>query len=70
MAKKIKIRPLDDRVVVEPIRAEEDDGGRDCAAGHGQGKAAAWHGGWRWVPASCWTMARVANSVGRGVAMK
>ena len=39
---KLNLRPLDDRVVVQPKRSRRNDGWRHRAARFGQGKAAAW----------------------------
>ena len=60
--KNAKLRPLDDRVVVEPMRGRGEDRRRHRAAGHRQGKAAARQGRLRSAPASCSIAASAASS--------
>ena len=62
MTKDINLRPLDDRVVVEPMEAEEMTAGGIVLARHGQGKAAARHRAGGRARASCWTTASAASS--------
>ena len=53
MAKKIKIRPLDDRVVVEPLECGGDDGWWYRASRRGSRKASTWNCRCCWAGQAC-----------------